>query len=122
MLVLVVSSCGRFLYEFLSLISQTSSRPGACHSSSLCPVHDHRGVGSGCRQEVRAHPKSDYEGGRETAGETCEVKGEFLLRGKCWLRVRNQHRGAKRGRVGGGMALQECRAQREKGADVGRRS
>lgn len=46
--------------------------------------------------------KSDYEGGRGTAGETCEVKGKFLLRGKCWLRVRNRHRGAKRGRVGRG--------------------
>lgn len=61
--------------------------------------------------------KSDYEGGRGTAGETCEVKGKFLLRGKCWLRVRDQHRGAKRGRVGRGMALRDCRGQGKNRAD-----
>lgn len=63
--------------------------------------------------EGLAH-KSDYEGGRGTAGETCEVKGESLLRGKCRLRVRNPHRGAKRRKVGGGVGLWGCRVKERK--------
>lgn len=62
----------------------------------------------------KGSPISLTEGGRGTAGETCEVKGEFLLRGKCWLRVRDQHRGAKRGRVGGGMALRTAEHKERK--------